>query len=323
MTVAWVVGARGLLGRALTDRLRQTHTALFSPAHHFVWSDERRLPDQLAPAVAAFAESARDAGGWEIYWSAGISGMDSPEPVLRAETRALQWFVDRLESEPSLRGVPGRFLLSSSAGAIYAGSRESVVDEASPSAPTTPYARGKLEQEELLGRSRLPARGCRILLARIASVYGPALPSDNRRGLITTMARCLVRNEPAPIYVPLDTARDYIDSRDVAHIGIAALRALPRPGDPVVKIVASEKPTTVAELLATFRRIAPRRLLFTSRITTLSSVYSMRFRLRSRVLPVTAGFSSTPLPQGVARVLARERLLAQHPPGCAAPESRP
>lgn len=323
MTVAWVVGARGLLGRALTDRLRQSHTVLFSPAFQFAWNDERQLQDQLSYAVAAFAQDARDAGSWEVYWSAGISGMASPEPVMAAETRALRWFVDRLETEPFLREAPGRFLLSSSAGSVYAGSQESVVDEASPCAPTTPYALGKLEQEDLVCRSSLPASGCRVLLARVSNVYGPALPGDNRQGLITTMARCVVRNRPVPIYVPLDTARDYIDSRDAAHIGIATLRGLPRSAEPVVKIVASEKPTTVAELLATFRRIAPRRLLFTSRITSLDGVYTMRFRLRSRILPTTAGFKGTPLPQGVARVLAGERLMCQRAPGCAAPEPRP
>ena len=138
MTVAWVVGAGGLLGRAVTRQLRETGTALFSPSPRFAWQDERLLPDQIAHAVADFAHQARQAGAWELYWSAGISGMGSPEPVMAAESRALQWLVDRLVNEPTLGDIPGRFLLTSSAGGIYAGSTETLVDESTPVAPTTP-----------------------------------------------------------------------------------------------------------------------------------------------------------------------------------------
>jgi UDP-glucose 4-epimerase len=311
MTVAWVVGAGGLLGRALSNQLRQTGIRLFTPRSRLTWGDEQRLPDQIAQGVAAFAHQARQAGAWELYWAAGTSGMGSPEPVIAAERRTLQWFVDRLAGEPALREIPGRFLLSSSAGGIYADTSEAVVDETSPLAPTTAYAWGKLEQEQLVCHSPLPAQGCRVLLARISTLYGPAHSGDTRQGLITTIARGIVRNQPVPIFVPLDTTRDYIDSQDAARIGLAALRALPDGAEPTLKIIASEKPTTVAELVATFRRVAHHRVLFTTGSGELSGLYARRFRFRSRVFPEQARLAQTTLLHGVAQVLAAERQLLQ------------
>ena len=311
MTVAWVVGAGGLLGRALTNQLRQTGTSLFSPTPRFTWHDERVLPDQIARGVAAFARRAQQAGAWELYWAAGISGMGSPEAVMSAELRMLQWFLDRVAAEPTLREIPGRFLLASSAGGIYAGSSAAVVDERSPTAPTTPYARGKLQQEQLVRQSPLLATGCRVLLARISTLYGPAQPGDSRQGLITTLARGIVRNQPVPIFVPLDTTRDYIDSQDAARISLATLRSLPEGADPTLKLVASENLITVAEIVATFRRVAHRRLLFTTGIGRLSGLYAMRFRFRSRVFPEHTRLVQTTLLQGVARVLAAEREIFQ------------
>ena len=79
MTVAWVVGAGGLLGRALTNQLRQTGTSLFSPTPRFTWHDERVLPDQIARGVAAFARRAQQAGAWELYWRRESRGWGVPK----------------------------------------------------------------------------------------------------------------------------------------------------------------------------------------------------------------------------------------------------
>lgn len=313
MPVAWVLGAGGLLGRALTRQLRPTTSAMFQPEVHLAWPEERVLREQLADSVAAFARQARVVGHWELYWAAGVAGMGSSEGAVAFECRAFEWLVDRLEADPILRKLPGRFLLASSAGGIYAGSCMAVVDEQTPEAPTTPYAHGKRHQEDLLRQSRLVAAGCRVLLARISTLYGPSLPGDTRHGLISTMARGVVRNRPVPIFVPLDTARDYIDSDDAARIGIATLRSLPDGAQPTVKIVASERLTTVAELLATVQRVAHRRLLFTTSLESRSRLYEMRFQYRSRVFPGVAHFAKTPLLHGVARVVAAERLRNQRP----------
>lgn len=315
MTATWVLGARGLLGRALAGQLRKASSPMFEPGIHLTWNAERLLREQLAHSVTAFARQAREAGSWELYWAAGVAGMGSPEAAVAAENRAFEWLLQRLEAEPRLREGPGRFLLASSAGGIYAGSRAAVVDEATPEAPTTPYAVGKLHQETLLRQSPLVTAGCRVLLARISTLYGPSLPEDTRQGLISTMARCVVRNRPVPIFVPLDTARDYLDTDDAARMAIASLRSLPDAARPTVKILAAEIPTTVAELLATVQRVAHRRPLLTTSVGSLSGLYTMRFRFRSRVLPDAALCAKTPLLHGVARVVAAERLWCQQPSG--------
>ena len=81
----WVLGARGLLGRALKGHLQQTSSAMFQPACRFAWDDERVLREQLAHSVTAFALQVREAGSWELYWAAGVAGMGTPAAAVAAE----------------------------------------------------------------------------------------------------------------------------------------------------------------------------------------------------------------------------------------------
>src|SRR5258706_11384893 len=111
----------------------------------------------------------------------------------------------------------GSFVLSSSAGAIYAGSTDPVVTETTAECPTTGYGRGKLRQEQLVRSfaDRAPTQ-VTSLIARISTLYGPGQSAEKPQGLISHMARQIIRNLPIQIYVPLDTIRDYITVNDAS-----------------------------------------------------------------------------------------------------------
>ena len=314
MRAAWVVGSGGLLGRALVRELRDTGTAVFQQQAPFPWLDEGRLLGQMAVAADAFARWAAAAGDVEFYWAAGVGGMGSTASAMSAEARCLERFFGLFAKHSGLAAQRTAFALASSAGGIYAGSSAAIIDESTPPMPTTPYARGKLQQEEIVRRS-LGACGSAVLVARFSTLYGPGQATGKRQGLITHMARSVLRNRPVRIYVPLDTSRDYMYSADAARTMIASLRSILPGVEPVVRIVASERPTTVADILDTVRRISRKRLLFTSATDAMGNLYTQRARYRSCVFPEHSRLATTTLALGLARVLAAERERIARPDG--------
>lgn len=307
MTVSWVVGSRGLLGSALRRTLHREGAELFSPGVRFDWASEAELGRQFATAIQAFAALASTAGRWEIYWAAGVGTMSSSEAVLEAETRILSQFLRLVECAPLLTAIPGALAFSSSAGAIYAGSPDYIITESTSPAPTTAYAHAKLRQEDILRSFARANDHLFALVARLSTLYGPGQSLGKRQGLLTHIARCILMNLPVQIYVPFDTIRDYIASDDAAVAMIAALRATTATSRVLTKIIASEQPVTIAEIIATFKKVARRAPRVVTSASKMSGIYSRRMCFRSTALPGNALLPRTSLLVGIAQVMAAER----------------
>lgn len=308
MKVAWVLGSGGLLGSALCRALHQTGTKLFFPFCRLTWSSETDIAYQITKATNAFAASAAVAGAWEVYWAAGVSTMNSSLNALEAETRILLALLSRLKSTPDLQAMHGAFAFASSAGAIYAGSSEHMITETASPAPTTPYAWEKLKQEDII-RSFVQANdNVSALIARFSTLYGPGQAFAKPQGLITKLARLTLKNEPVPLYVPFDTIRDYITSDDAAVTMVAALRENSGNLGCRMKIIASEQPTTIAEIVATFKKLARRspRIIFSA--AEMSRNYPRQIRFQSNLPPLRAVLPKTSLLIGIGRILAAERV---------------
>lgn len=312
MTIAWIVGSSGLLGSALCRALRRIGTELFSPPERFHWSNESELAAQFATAVQAFAARACAAERWEIYWAAGMGTMSSSDMALRPETRALSELLRLVQLEDRLMARSGALAVASSAGAIYGGSCDYIISESTSPAPTTAYARAKLEQEDVVRSFAHANTHVSAVLARLSTLYGPGQSFGKQQGLIAHIARCVLRNQPVRIYVPFDTIRDYITSDDAAAAMVTALRAGTKNTRVLTKIIASEQPTTIAEIIGIFRRITRRAPRVTISASKLSGAYLRRIRFRSM-----AGLENAPLPRtsllvGIAQLMAAERdALAQ------------
>ncbi len=307
MTLAWVLGSRGLLGSAICRSLSSDATPLFSPRERFYWSDESRVGSQIEEAVLAFSARAMSVGRWEIYWAAGMGTMSSSEEVLAPETRCLSLLLQHLQRDRTLMGLSGGIAFLSSAGAIYAGSADQIITENTLPAPTTPYAYEKLRQEALVGRFANANDRTTVLIARTSTVYGLGQAEGKPQGLLTQMARCMLRNTPIHIYVPFDMIRDYIAADDAASEVIAAFRAVHEYPAVVLKIVSSEKPTTIAEIVATFRRLSRHTLRVVTSASPRSSLYSRRVQFRSVVPLANSGFRARSLAVGIFQLIAAER----------------
>jgi UDP-glucose 4-epimerase len=307
MTIAWVLGSGGLLGTALCRTLRINGTELFVSPERFCWDSGPELASQLAFAVQAFASQIGASDRWEIYWAAGVGVMSSSEDALAPETRALSLLLRLIESERRLMAASGAIAFASSAGAIYAGSSDEVVTENTPPTPTTAYAREKLRQEDLIRSFAGTNSRMTVLIARISTLYGPGQAAGKRQGLLAHIARSALRKQPIQIYVPYDTIRDYIAADDAAAAMLAALRATSANPRLLTKIIASEHPTTIAEIISIFMRIARRTPLIVTSASRLSSLYSRRVQFRSIVLSECAVTPRRSLIIGIAQLLAAER----------------
>ena len=320
MTIAWVLGSGGLLGGALCRALRRDGIELFLPAERFSWVDGHALDDQIAVAVQAFASRLNANESWQIYWAAGVGSMASAQDALAAETHALKQLLRLLEANPRLMSAPGAIAFASSAGAIYAGAKDAVITEHTPPAPTTAYAREKLLQEDLIRAFVLANQRTAALLARISTIYGPGQAIGKQQGLLTHIARRILRNRPIQIYVPYDTIRDYIAVDDVAIAIINALTFTGQNSGAIVKIIASETPTTIAEIVSTFKRLARRAPRIVTSASKLSELYSRRVQFHSVALPECAKAPRKSLLVGIAQLLEAERqAFVQTPIPYAAP----
>lgn len=307
MTTAWVVGGGGLLGAALCRALRHNGSPVFSPSERFLWTNASQFAPQLEAAVQAFATSVRVADRWEIYWAAGAGTMGSLDADLALETQFLALLLRLVESKSCLMATPGAVAFASSAGAIYAGSSDYITTENTPLAPTTAYGREKLRQEGLLRSVSEAYNGRTVLLARLSTLYGPGQSLRKRQGLLAHIARCILSNRPIQIYVPLDTIRDYIIADDAAAAMVAALRAKSEEPRVLAKIIASEQPTTIAEIISIFRKIARRAPRIITSVSDLTSLYSRRVQFQSVIAPKCARSPGTSLFIGIAQVMAAER----------------
>lgn len=301
---AWVIGRGGLLGSAIERALRRTDVSIFILEQRFSWTVPAVLQRELEVACEHFAASLGPRDRWTLHWAAGVGSMGSTAQDLVTETAALEGLLGVVERS-GLCAEHGRVALASSAGAIYAGATDAVIDERTVEGPTTAYAHAKLAQERCV-LDHAARFGTGALIARISTLYGAGQASGKRQGLLTHISRCLIRNTPVQIFVPLDTIRDYLAADDAAAIMLDALDGV-GPRRTAMKIVASERPVTISEILSIFKRLARRPPRIVTSGSASSSLYTRRMQFRSRVPPSR---SRPPLDLliGISRLLAAERL---------------
>ena len=153
---------------------------------------------------------------------------------------------------------------------------------------------------------------CRAALSALIEKIGNASLTLNQ----AYSERCLplksaFRGLPVRIYVPLDTIRDYLEVNDAARATVAALEQIP-PGSAVTKIIAAERPTTISEIIALFRKVSWRPPKIITSMTRSSSLYAKRIQFKSWLRPDLRAVYRTSLVVGISAVLDAERMRYAH-----------
>lgn len=300
--LSWVVGAGGLLGSNVLRALERDGR-LFSPAEPVTWADPGAAVAQIRSGVSDFLDAARG-GPWQIAWCAGAGVTSTRLAHLEQELHFFSTLLDSLRAaaRDTEDQLPGTLFLASSAGALYAGSPAPPFDEETPVAPISEYGWTKAEMES---RAHMWAAetGGRVVVGRIANLYGPGQGLEKPQGLISQIIRSHLIRAPISIYVPLDTMRDYIYAPDCGELVLDALQHLPPGSSPagtvVTKVLASHQQVTVGRLLAEMRRIFKRSPQIVLGSSPQAALQARDLRLRSRVWPEIDRRPLTPLSVGI------------------------
>jgi len=302
--LVWVIGSGGMLGAAIVTRL--AHGESFQGSR-IPWADSRFALAALTQQLAEFAEAVGPQQSWAIVWAAGAGVIATPPDMLEAEAELFAAFA--AEVRGSALHDDGVFFLASSA-AVYAGAAAPPFDENTPPLALSAYGHAKLAQEDAL-MAALDGRGASVV-GRISTLYGPGQRLTKAQGLISLMVLQATLNRPIGIYVPMDTLRDYLYVDDAAVLVLAALDDARGGSGHRLRVLASQRATSIAELVKVVQGVAGSRVGVNQRVTGVASGHIRDLRLRS-MYPQPAGFSPLPLPVGVARVV--EAVRAAHRTG--------
>ncbi|HMM93904.1 MAG: NAD-dependent epimerase/dehydratase family protein [Micrococcales bacterium] len=298
--LAWVVGSGGLVGRHLVAALRARGDEVMTSA--VPWSDEAASVEVLRAEHERFVRE-RAGRPWLLAWCAGAGVVATGADALAAELRVFEAFTALLEPDPDGLGV---VVLASSAGGLYAGATSPPFTEDTEPAPLVPYGRTKLAMEAALTEA-VSRTGTRAVLARLANVYGPGQTLGKPQGLLSQLCLSDATTRPLPVFVSLDTIRDYVYVVDVARMFLrcAELVREEPAGTTVTKVVASGRPVTVGHLVSEARRVFHRPLRTAMAPGGRGQVLDLR--LGSVRWPEVDALAATPLVAGLAATAADVR----------------
>lgn len=291
-----LIGARGLLGTAVRKRLGRDRRAFMAP--RIPWNDDGGCSGALRAAVDDLILDAAG-GAWSIVWCAGAGVTATPRAHLESELRTLEGVVDHVGGLGWDVLRRGAFFYASSAGGVYAGADAPPFTEYTDTRPLAAYGEFKLLAEGAVGA--LSTSGVRVLVGRLSNLYGPGQNLAKPQGLISQICLTELTGQPIPIYVSLDTIRDYLFVSDAADMIVDALDRLHSAelGARAVKILASQRSASIAEVLGEFRRVFKRR----PRVVVAASPHARQqardLRFRSAVWPEIDRRSLTPLGAGI------------------------
>jgi len=118
----------------------------------------------------------------------------------------------------------GKFIFSSTGGAIYGEQDYFPADEEHPTRPLSPYGISKLSTEKYLFFYR-ETYGTQFVVLRYANVYGPRQNPHGEAGVVAIFAAKLLKGEQPVINGDGKQTRDYTYVGDVVRANVLALHA--------------------------------------------------------------------------------------------------
>ena len=295
--LSWVIGAGGLLGSNVSASLARRGD-VWQPQHPVSWQDPT-APEQIDRAARNFLYTA-NGRPWQIAWCAGSGVIATDRRHFDDESVLFARLLDALSDSDAHH--EGALFVASSAGGVYAGSRDAPFSESHQVKALSPYGEAKIALER-----RAAAWGTRtgtpVLLGRIANLYGPGQDLRKQQGLISQLCRAQLLRKPVSLFVPLDTVRDYIFAADCGELVAASLERVRAERGVQVKVLASQQAISVGAVVNELRRIFKRAPHIVYGASPTSRYHVRDLRLRSIVWTDLDRRPITPLPAGMGATL--------------------
>lgn len=187
-------------------------------------------PDLLIH-LAALASVGQSATAAAMTWQVNVGGTLNLAAALRAQR-------------------PDCTVLFGSSVEVYGASfNHGVVDEDTPPAPLSPYARSKQAAEWVLGD--VLSQSNQLIVARPCNHSGPGQTEDFVLPAFAAQIAAIEAGRQSPVMRVgnLDAARDFLDVRDVVDAYLALLAATSTLPSRAIFNIASGKPRTIASML--------------------------------------------------------------------------
>ena len=195
--------------------------------------------DIRSPALAAAFEAARPEVVFHVAAHASVSE-SVRDPMHDAEVNVLGTL--NVLQQCAAYGV-GRFVFSSTGGALYGEPERLPADEEHPVSPLSPYGASK-DAAEAYVRTFCSLSGIRYTILRYGNVYGPRQDPFGEAGVVAIFANAMMRGQPPTVFGDGSHERDYVYVDDVVHANVLALA---QAEDGVYNIGSGEG-TTVAQV---------------------------------------------------------------------------
>lgn len=274
-TLIWTIGSGGLIGSAIDQQSQHPYIA-----QSINWQDNFLALSDLKENLADFTAQSIRYDNWAIVWAAGAATTATTAERAWLELELFTKFLNELALTSTAK--PGEFILISSAGGIYAGSSNPPFTEATVPAPIGIYGDLKLSQErtaeEILKSSQVG-----LSIARVSNAYGPGQDLKKLQGLISLLALSTIQREPINLFVPLSTVRDFIFTADLARMLQEMIYFPNGPGEPRIKILASENGTSLAYLIKVCQNVFHRKIPIAMGSHPSSKVQAADLRFKSLV----------------------------------------
>ena len=271
-----MIGRHGLLGHSLELELAKTHS-IWTPETRTNWQDQSSAIISLRQDCEGFFQSIGDAD-WSIAWCAGQSIVGSTDSEITRESELIETLFESIKiCKP--KDTRGKVFFASSAGGIYAGIANAVITEGSTRSPISTYGLGKLAHEEIFKKySQQLQINC--LIGRITNLYGPGQDMTKSQGLISQLCKSSLTKQPLNIFVPLQTARNYLYVDDASAM---ITEFMQHKDELCIKIFASPQSVTVATIIRTSYEVFKRRPLISLGINERTSLQPMSLHFKSKV----------------------------------------
>ena len=298
--ISWVVGSNGLLGSAIREELLKSGDT-WQPSSNIIWVEKgdpesiERMESSIKAAVEDFAR-AQDGQNWNLFWCAGIGVVNSPNELLEIEIAAVKCLIAALTKFELLTSGVGKIFFASSAGAVYAGSSNPPFTESSTPIDISNYGRQKLKIEDLLENFGKTSK-VKIIIGRIANLYGTRQNRRKQQGLITTLIQNSLTNRFINIYVPLNTVRNYIYADDAAKKIVWQVSNAYSSFRLVV--ICSDNNLSLSSVLRLTQDVTRKKLLYFQSLGETTTLHPIDLRLTTEHFDNMGSFSETSLVVGM------------------------
>lgn len=300
----WVIGAGGLFGSAVARAALTNGWTLF-PGSSIPWSDPDTAKSVITQDARHFASAVKPVNRWAIVWAAGRATTSSTH---EEADRELSVFTDSITAlrDQTAEHSGGSFLLASSAGGIYAGSSDPPFDSRTSPEPTGVY--GHLKRRQEIRAEELLSGSMRVVLARIANLYGPGQDLSKLQGLISRLALTAITKQTLTMFVPLDTLRDYIHVDDAAQLALHWLSTSNAACQ--VRVIATGNSTSLGHIISQMKDITRTQIPVAHGLHPSAAAQARDLRLTPDHADQSLAVPTTSLPVGMKAVF--DDILLRH-----------